>query len=175
MTSTFDLFTMGRSSIDLYANDVGAAFVDIKSSAAYIGGSPTNIAVGSQRLNIKTALLTVIGADPVGDFILNFLKQEGVETRFIPRKLGARRKPRREVTFYKGESVVSDGLHPGWFERMEPTFYQALDAFIKNVEGEETEYPTLMDGLKAQMIAEAAVESLQTNMPVKITYWQPEK
>ena len=46
---------------------------------------------------------------------------------------------------------------PGWFERMEPTFYQALDAFIKAVQGEETEYPTLMDGLKAQMIAEAAI------------------
>ncbi len=87
----------------------------------------------------------------------------------------SRRKPRREVTFYKGESVISDGMHPGWFERMEPTFYQALDAFIKVLEGEETEYPNLMDGLKAQMIAEAAIESLQTNMPVKITYWQPEQ
>ena len=48
MTSTFDLLTMGRSSIDLYSNDVGAAFVDIKSFAAYVGGSPTNIAVGSR-------------------------------------------------------------------------------------------------------------------------------
>ena len=57
---------------------------------------------------------------------------------------------------------------------MEPTFYQALDAFIKVMEGEKMEYPTLMDGLKAQMIAEAAVESLQTNQPVKITYWSPE-
>ena len=44
----------------------------------------------------------------------------------------------------------------------------------KLMEGEETEYPNLMDGLKAQMIAEAAIESLQTNMPVKINYWQPE-
>ncbi len=85
------------------------------------------------------------------------------------------RKPRREVTLYKGGSVISDGLHPGWLERMEPTFYQALDAFIKAIEGEETEYPNLMDGLKAQMIAEAAIESLQTNMPVKINYWQPEQ
>jgi len=84
------------------------------------------------------------------------------------------RKPRREVTLYKGGSVISDGLHPGWLERMEPTFYQAPDAFIKAIEGEETEYPNLMDGLKAQMIAEAAIESLQTNMPVKINYLQPE-
>jgi hypothetical protein len=30
----FDLITMGRSSIDLYANEVGAPFVDIKSFAA---------------------------------------------------------------------------------------------------------------------------------------------
>jgi myo-inositol 2-dehydrogenase/D-chiro-inositol 1-dehydrogenase len=86
----------------------------------------------------------------------------------------SRRKPRREVTLYKGSSVISDGLHPGWFERMEPTFYQALDAFIKAMEGEKVEYPTLMDGLKAQIIAEAAVESLKTNQPVKITYWSPE-
>jgi len=86
----------------------------------------------------------------------------------------SRRKPRREVTLYKGNTVVSDGLHPGWFERMEPTFYQALDALIRAIEGEKVEYPTLMDGLKAQMIAEAAVESLRTNQPVKITYWSPE-
>ncbi|HEU0294324.1 MAG TPA: inositol 2-dehydrogenase [Anaerolineales bacterium] len=86
----------------------------------------------------------------------------------------SRRKPRREVTLYKGGSVISDGLHPGWFERMEPTFYQALDTLIKAMEGEKVEYPTLMDGLKAQMIAEAAVESLRTNQPVKIVYWSPE-
>jgi len=88
--STYDLITMGRSSIDLYANEVGAAFVDIKSFAAYVGGSPTNIAVGGQRLGLKTAVITAVGDDPVGDFVLNFLIKEGVETRFIPRKPGSR-------------------------------------------------------------------------------------
>lgn len=85
------------------------------------------------------------------------------------------RKPRRGVTLYQGEKVISDGLHPGWFERMEPTFYQALDEFIKAVRGEESEYPTLQDGLMAQMIAEAAVHSLKTNQPVRIDYESPEK
>src|SRR5262245_66363490 len=87
---TYDLITMGRSSIDLYANDVGAPFVDIKSFAAYAGGSPTNTAVGAQRLSLKTAVLTAVGDDPVGDFILKFLRQEGVETKYIPRKPGTR-------------------------------------------------------------------------------------
>lgn len=89
--------------------------------------------------------------------------------------LVSRRKPRREVTVYKGESIVSDGLHAGWLERMEPTFYRALDALIKVMEGEKIEYPTLIDGLKAQMIAEAAIESLHTNQPVRITYWSPQQ
>lgn len=89
-SSQFDLITMGRSSIDLYSNNVGSPFVEITNFAAYVGGSPTNIAVGAQRLNVKTALLTAVGSDPVGDFILNFLNNEGVETRHIPRKPSAR-------------------------------------------------------------------------------------
>ncbi len=87
---TFDVITMGRSGIDLYSNDVGAPFVEIKSFAAYVGGSPTNIAVGARRLNLKVALLTAVGNDPVGDFILHFLNGEGVNTSYIPRKPGTR-------------------------------------------------------------------------------------
>lgn len=83
------------------------------------------------------------------------------------------RKPTREVSLYTGTKVVADGLHPGWFERMQPSFGLALDAFICSVEGKPTVYPNLLDGLRAQMIAEAAVESLHKNQPVPITYWQP--
>lgn len=89
-SSQYDLVTMGRSSIDLYANDIGVPFVDIESFAAYVGGSPTNIAVGSRRLGMKSVLLTAVGEDPIGDFILHFLEVEGVETRFIPRKPSTR-------------------------------------------------------------------------------------
>src|SRR6266702_1074395 len=87
---SYDVITMGRSSIDLYSNDVGAPFVDITSFAAYVGGCPTNISVGTQRLGLHAALLTAVGDDQVGNFILHFLEQEGVETRFIPRKTGRR-------------------------------------------------------------------------------------
>lgn len=85
------------------------------------------------------------------------------------------RKPTREVALYTGTKVISAGLHPGWFERFEPSFAQALDTFISTLEGKNLSYPSLMDGLRAQIIAEAAVESLHKNQPVKITYWQPNK
>src|SRR2546425_1117010 len=86
----FDILLMGRSSIDLYANDIGAPFHEIKNFAAYVGGCPTNISVGTRRLGLRAALLTAIGEDPVGDFILNFLEREGVVTSFVQRKPGRR-------------------------------------------------------------------------------------
>jgi myo-inositol 2-dehydrogenase / D-chiro-inositol 1-dehydrogenase len=84
------------------------------------------------------------------------------------------RKPTREVALYTGTKVISEGLHPGWFERFESSFALALDAFISTLEGKKVDYPSLMDGLRAQIIAEAAVESLHKDQPVKITYWHPE-
>src|SRR5215470_2936593 len=88
--SSYDVIAMGRSSIDLYSNDIGAPFVDITSFAAYVGGCPTNISVGTRRLGLRSALLTAVGDDQVGEFVLAFLSREGVETRFIPRKTGRR-------------------------------------------------------------------------------------
>lgn len=85
-----DLISIGRSSIDLYANDIGSPFEEIESFAAYVGGCPTNISVGTKRLGLNSALLTGIGDDPVGDFILHFLKKEYVETSYIARKKGKR-------------------------------------------------------------------------------------
>ena len=86
----YDIVSMGRSSIDLYANEVGAPFVDIKSFSAYVGGCPTNISVGTRRLGLRSVALTAIGPDPVGDFLLNFLNKEGVVTEFVQRKPGHR-------------------------------------------------------------------------------------
>src|SRR5437763_14951566 len=86
----YDILAMGRSSIDLYANETGAPFTEIKSFAAYVGGCPTNISVGARRLGLRTALLTAVGEDLVGDFVLSFLEREGVDTNFSKRKQGRR-------------------------------------------------------------------------------------
>ncbi len=86
----FDLITFGRSSIDLYSQNIGADFIDIKGFDAFVGGSPLNIAVGASRLGAKVSLLTGVGTDKTGDFILNFLKQQNVNTAAIPRIATAR-------------------------------------------------------------------------------------
>src|SRR2546427_10691404 len=87
---SYDVIAMGRSSIDLYSNDIGVPFVDITSFASYVGGCPTNIAVGVRRLGLRSALLTAVGDDQVGDFVLNFLNREDVDVSATPRKRGKR-------------------------------------------------------------------------------------
>jgi 5-dehydro-2-deoxygluconokinase len=86
----FDLITFGRSSIDLYSQNIGADFIDIKGFDAFVGGSPLNIAVGASRLGAKVSLLTGVGDDKVGDFIISFLKKQQVDTNTIACVKGAR-------------------------------------------------------------------------------------
>jgi 5-dehydro-2-deoxygluconokinase len=90
MERKYDVLALGRSSIDLYANEIGSPFTEIKSFAAYVGGCPTNISVGTRRLGLRTALLNAVGEDFVGDFVLSFLEREGVDMRFAKRKPGRR-------------------------------------------------------------------------------------
>ena len=87
---SYDVLALGRSSIDLYANEIGAPFTEVKSFSAYVGGSPTNVVVCARRLGLRAALLTAVGEDLVGDFVLDFLRREGVEAGFSPRKPGRR-------------------------------------------------------------------------------------
>ena len=87
---TYDILAIGRSSIDLYAHEIGRPIADVRSFDAYVGGCPTNVSVGTRRLGLRSALLTAVGDDQVGDFVTAFLDREGVDTRFIPRKAGHR-------------------------------------------------------------------------------------
>jgi len=86
----YDVLAMGRSSIDLYAHEIGVPITAVRAFDAYVGGCPTNVSVGTRRLGLRSALLTAVGDDQVGDFVTAFLEREDVETRFIPRKPGRR-------------------------------------------------------------------------------------
>lgn len=80
----------------------------------------------------------------------------------------SRRQRYRSMSLYKGTKVVEDGLHAGWFERVEATYFEALDAFVHHLEGDEVDFPSLEDGLRAQAIADAATQSLRTGQPVRL-------
>jgi 5-dehydro-2-deoxygluconokinase len=80
---TLDVITIGRSSVDLYGAQVGGRLEDMGSFQKYIGGSPTNIAAGTARLGLKSALITRVGDEHMGRFIREELAREGVDTRGV--------------------------------------------------------------------------------------------
>jgi 5-dehydro-2-deoxygluconokinase len=105
-----ELLTIGRSSVDLYGQQVGGRLEDMGSFAKYIGGSPTNTAVGTARLGIRTGLLTRVGDDHMGRFLREELEGEGVDTSGIitdPDRLtalvilGIRDRDRFPLIFYR--------------------------------------------------------------------------
>jgi 5-dehydro-2-deoxygluconokinase len=75
---SLDLITVGRSSVDLYGEQVGGRLEDMGSFAKYVGGSPTNTAIGAARLGLRAGLLTRVGDDHFGRFIREELVRCGV-------------------------------------------------------------------------------------------------
>jgi 5-dehydro-2-deoxygluconokinase len=75
---TLDLISIGRCSVDLYGQQIGSRLEDIGSFAKSAGGCPTNIAIGTARLGLKSALVTRVGAEQMGTFIREQLVREGV-------------------------------------------------------------------------------------------------
>lgn len=86
----YDVLAMGRSCIDLYAHEMGVPITAVKSFDAYVGGCPTNVCVGTRRLGLRTALLSAVGDDQVAEFVVDFLRREGIDTRFVACKPGRR-------------------------------------------------------------------------------------
>ncbi|MBF6971749.1 PfkB family carbohydrate kinase, partial [Acinetobacter baumannii] len=80
---TLDVVTIGRSSVDLYGQQIGSRLEDIGSFAKSVGGGPANIAIGTARLGLRSALITRVGAEQMGGFILEQLRREGVDTRGV--------------------------------------------------------------------------------------------
>jgi 5-dehydro-2-deoxygluconokinase len=78
MTKTLDVITIGRAGVDLYGTQIGGRLEDMGSFEKYIGGSPTNIACGTARLGLKSALISRVGDEHMGRFIREQLVREGV-------------------------------------------------------------------------------------------------
>lgn len=116
--TTLDLITLGRSSVDLYGTQVGGLLEDMGSFQKYIGGSPTNIACGTARLGLRSAVITGVGDEHMGRFILEELRCEGVCTDGVkvdPERLtalvilGIRNQDQFPLIFYR-ENCADMGL-----------------------------------------------------------------
>lgn len=79
-----DLICLGRAAVDLYSQQVGARLEDVSSFAKYLGGSSGNCAYGSARLGLRSAMLTRVGNEQFGNFVVEEFQRAGVDTSHMP-------------------------------------------------------------------------------------------
>lgn len=79
----FDVITIGRSSVDLYGQQIFSRLEDITSFAKSVGGCPSNIAVGTARLGLRSGVITRVGDEQMGRFIREQMIREGVAVEGI--------------------------------------------------------------------------------------------
>ena len=78
--------TVGRVSIDLYGVEAGASFGSEQTFSKSVGGSPSNVAVAAAKLGNHAVLLTKVGSDALGQYIVNKLNTWNVDTQFVSRE-----------------------------------------------------------------------------------------
>ena len=160
MSRPLDLITIGRSSVDLYGAQIGGRLEDMRSFDKYIGGSPTNIACGTARLGLKSAVITAVGDEHMGRFIREELVREGVNIRGVKTDpdrltalvlLGIRDKEQFPLIFYR-ENCADMGLN---VEDIDPDFIQQARAVVAT--GTHLSHPQVEAAtLKALTIAREA-------------------
>lgn len=74
-----EVITLGEILIDL----VPLARQNINVYELRPGGAPSNVAVNLSRLGIKTAIIAKIGDDFAGKFLINFLKKNSIDVRYV--------------------------------------------------------------------------------------------
>jgi 5-dehydro-2-deoxygluconokinase len=78
-----DLVCIGRTCVDLYAEQEGSRLEDVQSFRKYVGGSAANIALNTARLGVKTAMLTRVGEEQMGRFVRRTMKDNGVDVSHV--------------------------------------------------------------------------------------------
>ena len=78
-----DVICLGRLAVDLYAQQIGSTLEDATSFAKYLGGSSANIAFGTARLGLKSAMLSKVGDDHMGRFLTDTLAREGCDVSHV--------------------------------------------------------------------------------------------
>ena len=121
MSGIPDVLTVGRISVDLYAGEIGASFLDPQTFTKSVGGSPTNVAIAAARLGHHAAVATKVGSEKLGDYVRQQLRDWGVDTSYVgtgdgltPVVLAALDPPEDpQIIFYRGAAAPDTQIAAG--------------------------------------------------------------
>jgi len=80
---SLDVISLGRAALELHAQQLGARIEDATSFVKELGGASARIAVGCARLGLRTAMLSRVGDDAAGRFVVEALAAEGCDVSHV--------------------------------------------------------------------------------------------
>ena len=80
--AALDLLAMGRLGVDIYPLQSGH-LEDVDTFGKFLGGSAANVSVAAARYGLASALVSRVGDDPFGRYLLRELERLGVDPRFV--------------------------------------------------------------------------------------------
>ncbi|MFV0373573.1 5-dehydro-2-deoxygluconokinase [Microbacterium sp.] len=86
--SPLDVLAIGRLGVDLYPLQDGVGLADVNTFGKYLGGTAANVSVAAARHGRRSALLSGVGNDLFGDYLVRELERLGVDPRHVRRAAG---------------------------------------------------------------------------------------
>jgi 5-dehydro-2-deoxygluconokinase len=88
--SSLDVLCIGQLAADVFCNSLEelpepGSFVLMDRICVFPGGCPVNTAIVTAKFNLKTGVISLVGDDSMGEFVINELKKCGVITDYISR------------------------------------------------------------------------------------------
>lgn len=83
MSNNIDILCIGEVLIDFIGHQSGVQINNTRDYHRHLGGSPTNVAMSTNRLGLKSALVASVGIDGFGEYIFKRLAEVGVITEYV--------------------------------------------------------------------------------------------
>ncbi len=84
-TDPFEFVAAGELLVDLVADDRDVPLAEVRSFTKFCGGAPANVAANMQRLGVRSTIVSRVGRDGLGTFLIDELVARHLDTRYISR------------------------------------------------------------------------------------------
>lgn len=134
------LYAIGEVLIDFIPQQKGVSLKDVVSFERAPGGAPANVAAAVAKYGHNASIITKLGQDSFGDFLLEVLNDVGVETDKVLRTAEANtalafvsltEDGEREFSFYRKPSAdllyQEEELEADWFQKGDILHFCSVD------------------------------------------------
>jgi fructokinase len=174
-----DVICLGELLIDFVSLQKGVSLLGSYGFKKAAGGAPSNVAVGLSRLGHKAGVISKVGADPFGEFLIKTLKDEGVDVSQISHEEGVRtalafvslqQNGERDFMFYRHPSAdmrlsISD-IHGDSIKGSKIFHYGSMSLISKS---------SRRATLTAAQIARESGSLVSYDPNLRISLWESEK